>query len=138
MSVYVDPPFVQASQNAIAYRVGSRWGHVWCHCWADSLEELVEFGDKIGMRPEWLQERRRFPHFDLVPSKRRLALRHGAVEMTIKAWHEKNELVTFECHECEIKTQIGRETDITTSTGCCPNCGTKNWNIYDKRGVLLE
>jgi hypothetical protein len=139
MAVYVDELFVWPSTNPVAYRVGSRWGHQWCHLWGDSVEELTEFAESIGMRASWLQQRRSdFPHFDLVPSKRALALRRGAIATSVKQWREDNAPLTFECHECEIKTTISRHTDPTTATGCCPNCGEKNWNIYDAQGAVVE
>jgi hypothetical protein len=52
-----------------------------CHLTADNLDELIEFAEKIGLKREWLQESRNgTPHFDLTLNKRKLALRHGAIE----------------------------------------------------------
>jgi hypothetical protein len=52
-----------------------------CHLTADSLEELLEFADKLGLKEEWLQESRRgIKHFDITLNKRKLALKLGAVE----------------------------------------------------------
>lgn len=54
-----------------------------CHMWADSLDELLEFASRIGLRREWLQ--RSWPHFDLSRGMRHRALEAGAVEVSIRA-----------------------------------------------------
>ncbi len=58
----------------------------WAHLWDDEgdREALVAFAVGLGLKPGWLQvQRRRYPeivyHFDLVPSKHRLAIQRGAV-----------------------------------------------------------
>lgn len=50
-----------------------------CHMIADTLDELHEMADAIGMRREWFQPRS-FPHYDLSLSRRALAVGRGAVE----------------------------------------------------------
>ena len=67
MSVYVGP-----SQ----YPYGRM---VMCHMVADSLDELHEMATKIGVR-RWFQSGSR-PHYDICKSKRRMALRFGAIEV---------------------------------------------------------
>jgi hypothetical protein len=62
---------------------------VMCHMVADSTEELLAMADRIGVSRRWLQ----YPgtpkeHFDIALSKRALAVRHGAVEIT---WREVGE-----------------------------------------------
>ena len=52
-----------------------------CHLIADSVEELIEFAESIGMRREWLQTKST-PHFDLTAGGRTLAIAHGAVQLT--------------------------------------------------------
>lgn len=81
MAVYVDR--ITDYQGAVGGYVG-RVSQKWCHMTADSLEELHAMADKIGMKRAWFQKARllRFCHYDLVPSKRALAIRHGAVEIT--------------------------------------------------------
>ena len=61
------------------------WGHEdwrrgeWCHLVSDtSFEELHEFAQRIGMRPDWFQG----DHYDLRPSKRRLTVKAGAEEVS--------------------------------------------------------
>jgi hypothetical protein len=53
----------------------------WCHMVSDrSLEELHAFASEIGLRRTWFQDGPR-PHYDLRPSKRRLAVANGAKEV---------------------------------------------------------
>lgn len=44
MSIYVDD---------VAHKFGNM---TMCHMWADSLEELLEMADKIGVQRKWLQQ----------------------------------------------------------------------------------
>jgi hypothetical protein len=72
MAVYVDE--LRVYPNA--------WGPFLkgsCHLTADSLDELHRMAKRIGMRPEWFQNHRLVPHYDLVDSKRNAALAAGAV-----------------------------------------------------------
>lgn len=55
------------------------------HMIADTSEELFAMADKIGVARKWLQ----YPgtsreHFDIAMSKRKLAVEHGAVEITVR------------------------------------------------------
>ena len=58
---------------------------LWSHMWADSKEELLSFGDKIGLQREWFQG----DHFDVTPNKRKKAIENGAVEMSLKEYLKK-------------------------------------------------
>lgn len=72
MTVYVD--------NArIPYR-----RMLMCHLLADTLEELHVMADRIGVARRHFQgkEKASCPHYDICLSKRSLALRHGAVEIS--------------------------------------------------------
>jgi hypothetical protein len=56
----------------------------WCHMVSDrSVEELHAFALEIGLRRRWFQDGPR-PHYDLRPSKRRLALAKGAKEVNTR------------------------------------------------------
>ncbi len=73
MSVYVD-------------NMKANFGRmVMCHMVADSLDELHEMADKIGMKRKWFQPRDGvMAHYDISLSKRALAVQHGAKEITIR------------------------------------------------------
>lgn len=72
MGVYVDRP-------AYEYRVGVR-KMIMCHMIADTLEELHNMADNIGIRREWFQNTNN-PHYDICKSKRALAVSNGAIEL---------------------------------------------------------
>ena len=56
----------------------------WCHMVSDeSVEELHEFAATIGLKRKAFQGASR-PHYDLRPSKRRLALSMGAEEVGMR------------------------------------------------------
>lgn len=46
-----------------------------------SRQELHEFAAHIGLKRAWFQEHPWVPHYDLTPSKRKLAVLHGAKEV---------------------------------------------------------
>lgn len=51
-----------------------------CHMLADSVVELHEMAERIGLKREWFQPRSR-PHYDLSKTRRTLAVRAGAIEV---------------------------------------------------------
>lgn len=71
MAVFVDP------MRSYPGRRG-----VWCHMMADSLEELHQMAESIGLRREWFQDHPLHPHYDLHPLARALAVQQGAVEVS--------------------------------------------------------
>lgn len=56
----------------------------WCHMVSDSIEELHIFAIKIGLKREWFQDKFNRPHYDLLKSKKELAIKLGAKEVTRK------------------------------------------------------
>lgn len=68
MPVYVD-------QQKNPYR-----GMLMCHMLADTLDELHAMAKTIGMKREWFQPVST-PHYDLSQEKRKLAIKHGAIEI---------------------------------------------------------
>jgi hypothetical protein len=75
MSVYVDDMRLMASVG----RLRGRWSHLT----ADSEDELLTFGAKIGMKPQWLQHPGTYQyHFDVMDSKRERAITLGAIPIT--------------------------------------------------------
>lgn len=79
MAVYVDQLKEYPNVRGQAARHGTRW----CHMTADTLEELHAMADRIGMRRSWFQPAAllHLCHYDLVPRRRALAVRFGAVEV---------------------------------------------------------
>lgn len=67
MTIYVDDE-----------QIPSR-GKVWCHLVADSLEELHEFAERLGLRRSWFQDASVYPHYDLTMSVQKKALSLGAL-----------------------------------------------------------
>lgn len=60
-----------------------------CHMWSNvSTEELVQFAKSIGLKPNWLQNKKSMIHFDLTPKRREAAVLAGAKEMS---WSELKE-----------------------------------------------
>lgn len=72
MSAYVD------ALTDYGWKLGSS-----CHLYADSVEELHQFASGIMMKRSWFQvSKSGIPHYDLVASRRRMAVRQGAIEFT--------------------------------------------------------
>lgn len=82
MAVYVDPVREYGGSREF------RWPRS-CHMYADTLEELHAMARAIGMRREWFQDHRDFPHYDLVPTRREKAVSLGAIE------HDMHQMVEF-------------------------------------------
>lgn len=62
----------------------NRFGRmIMCHMIADSLDELHEMADAIGMKRHWFQAppKASFPHYDVSLSRRMKAIELGAVEL---------------------------------------------------------
>lgn len=59
-----------------------------CHLIADSVEELIEFAEAIGLRREWFQSKSS-PHFDLTAQARVAAVANGAIELDIRNFVNK-------------------------------------------------
>lgn len=78
MAVYVDNVAIKADVPNGGRTVRAAW----CHMTADTTEELNAMADRIGLRRSWIQ----FPatwkeHYDLTATRRRSAVRAGAVEV---------------------------------------------------------
>ena len=70
MSVYVDN--MQATFGRMKM----------CHMIADTLDELNEMADTIGVARKWIQNSRcGMTHYDVCLSKRALAIKAGAIEI---------------------------------------------------------
>lgn len=72
MAVYVD-------DMEAPYR-----GMIMCHMSADSTEELLAMADKIGVSRKWIQKAGTWQeHFDICKTKRALAVKAGALEVSM-------------------------------------------------------
>ena len=83
MAVYVDRIHDYGDTvRGYAARHGSRWSHLF----ADSEGELDAFALRIGLKHSWGQHRGRPGrfHYDVIPSKRALAIKAGAIEVDDK------------------------------------------------------
>ncbi len=67
MAVFVD-------HSCLAWR-----GKSWCHMVADSVTELHDFAEQLGLKRAWFQDRTLYPHYDVTVSIRRKALALGAL-----------------------------------------------------------
>lgn len=64
---------------------------VMCHMIADTHAELIYMAIKIGVDPKWIQKPNSpDEHFDIAKSKRTLAIKHGAIEIS---WRECGAMV---------------------------------------------
>jgi len=82
MSVYVDPVMGHGGSKSF------KWPRS-CHMYGDSLDELHAMARAIGMRREWFQDKDKLPHYDLVPTRRVVAIAAGAIE------HTREQMVQF-------------------------------------------
>jgi len=92
MAVYVDE-----------WRASFR-GMLMSHMMADTTAELLAMADKIGVARKWIQ----YPgtwreHFDVCLSKRKLAIRHGALLVSPK------DLARLSIAKREARANVGRD-----------------------------
>lgn len=71
MSVYVDDVFIPFGRMKM------------CHMIADTEDELHDMAARIGMKRKWFQDGSH-PHYDVSKTKRVEAIRHGAIEVSVK------------------------------------------------------
>lgn len=112
MTVYVDDMFAE-------HRVRGR-RMLFSHMIADTSEELEAMADHIGVQRKWIQ----YPgtpkeHYDVVASKRALAIKAGAVPITLRqlaamSWRRR---VTGALGLPEDAEQWVRENSRSTTTG---------------------
>jgi hypothetical protein len=95
MTIYVDQIKTYPNIKGQAARYGNRW----CHMISDtSVDELHEFAARLGMKRAWFQPAAILLHchYDLVPSRRALAVQLGAVECKIleqmRIWIDEGKL----------------------------------------------
>lgn len=70
MTCYVDPIFEWPGKGN------------WCHLMCDGdLSELHAMAERLGLKRSYFQNKPRYPHYDLRPNKRALAVKAGAIEV---------------------------------------------------------
>lgn len=58
---------------------------IMCHMIADTTKELLEMVDKIGVGRKWIQNQgTNREHFDICLNKKKLAIKYGAKEITMR------------------------------------------------------
>lgn len=91
MSVYVDAMTPCLRSERWPYRTS-------CHLFANTLAELHEAADRIGLKRVWFQGHPRLPHYDLTAAKRVAAIRAGATgvgrEFLVDFMRRKSEVTT--------------------------------------------
>ena len=76
MSVYVDKMGSCAPNKNWPYKEA-------CHLIADTVKELHELAQGIGLKREWFQDKS-LPHYDLTFGMRCAAVRAGAIEVGMR------------------------------------------------------
>jgi hypothetical protein len=74
---------------------------VMCHMFADSLAELHQMAEAIGMDRNWFQPLS-FPHYDVSLSRRAVAVREGAIEVDRRTGYEIRKKVRATFTEADI------------------------------------
>lgn len=79
MTVFVDPLVNRG------WRPGGR-AAANCHMFTDELDlqALHKLARAVGLRPEWFQDARKAPHYDLTPARRAAAIAAGAREVSFR------------------------------------------------------
>lgn len=72
--------------SLLNYTDRGRLNGQWCHMLSDTgnLDELHAFAAQLGLKRAWFQPSKLAPHYDLRPSKRALAVKLGAKELTFR------------------------------------------------------
>lgn len=98
MSVYVDPLVEYGGSRTFRWKIS-------CHMFSNSELELHIMAKKIGCQRWWFQDHERLPHYDLVASKRMLAIKYGAKEVSLEF------MVKF------MRKQNGTDADTDSTAG---------------------
>jgi hypothetical protein len=93
LAVYID--------NArIAWR-----GRHWCHLVADSLDELHQFAESLGLKRAWFQANASLPHYDVTVEVRAVALSMGAVIADRRTLVFRGRQLKLELHASLVKEE---------------------------------
>ena len=71
--IYVDRP------KLYPFGPARHRAHKWSHMWTDGdIKELHDMAFHIGLKGEWFQDHALIPHYDVLETKRLLAINRGA------------------------------------------------------------
>lgn len=85
--IYVDPLRRVSDRE----RAACAWRRKhYCHLFADGLDELHSFAQKLGLKRSAFVDVPGFPHYDLTRAIRARALAQGATEGSLVAWLESH------------------------------------------------
>lgn len=123
MAVYIDDAKNQYGRMKMSHMI------------ADSLDELHQIAEKIGLRRQWFQDKN-ILHYDVCQSKKKLAIELGAIEVTGRDlvriartadWAKMAERPLW-CRQCPMHTVGSNEF---TSWPVCHHPGTPYapWHI---------
>lgn len=111
MAVYVD-------ELLATVPVKGRWPfRSACHLIADSISELHNFAARIGLKRAWFQEGSSLPHYDLTASKRKQAIKHGAIEIDGKTMAKMIRLNAYKPLDMYWRLELPDDTDGTKTEG---------------------
>ena len=83
MTIYVDA--IKEYPTEAIQKPARRWGKSWSHMWTDAdPQELHLMANRLGLKRSYYQEHGLLKHYDVIPTKRALAIQHGAVEGHVK------------------------------------------------------
>ena len=89
MSVYVDSYFAAFGRMQMSHMI------------ADTLPELHEMADRIGVARRWFQSKSSFPHYDVCKAKRELAIGLGALPLEKRQFVMKMQEIRAGDNVCE-------------------------------------
>lgn len=73
----------------------TKWSHLWCD--PGEVDKLHEFAKKLGLKREWFQNKKNFPHYDVTAGLYYKALKLGAVEKELKPYIQENYHLFLDC-----------------------------------------
>lgn len=101
-----------------------QWSHMVSTVSADELHQMA---DRLGLKRSWFQTDS-FNHYDIVPTKRAMAIRFGAHEVTSRAllfcnYDYANRRKVRPCEQCAEKlAQLALSANADQFIGGCMKC----------------
>lgn len=129
MNVYVDNTMIKFGRMKM------------CHMVADSEEDLHSMADKIGIDRRLFQNGSGgFPHYDLCNAKRKLAVKMGAIPVTLhkmgRVLRRLREKRNPECEICGTTNNVSFGPDPYVNEIC--HNDTEHWLCAECRQSLLD